>query len=105
MGDTFSTFDQSPRSCTLKSALASRSHQCRCSCGISWVIRVVSLSVVALMFAMLAVVFSVLAVHRLSRVGHDVGADRIARSPRIDNGGPPVNTRPDARKVRLVGGR
>ena len=67
--------------------------------------RVVALSVVALMFARFDVVFSVLAVHRLCRVRHDVSADRIARSPRIDNGGPPVNTRPDACKVRLVGGR
>ena len=52
--------------------------------------RVVALSVVALMFAMLAVVFFVLAVHRLCRVRHDVSADGIACRPRVHNGGPEV---------------
>ena len=48
-------------------------------------------SVVAFMFAMLTIVFSVLAMHRLCRVGNYISADRIACSPRIDNGGPEVD--------------
>ena len=65
-------------------------------------VAVVALSVVAVMFATLALVFSMLAVHRHCRLGNYISADRIACSPRIDNGGSEVNTCPDACKVRLV---
>jgi len=58
----------------------------------------------AIVLFVLAMVFVIRAVDRLCRVANHISADRIACSPRIDNGEPVVHPSPDARKVRLVCG-